>query len=198
MSLRELEHHELGLTWVIDEPMARTSHALVEDRRVWLVDPVDEVTAMERVAGLGDVQAVVQLLDRHNRDCAAIAQRLGVPHLRLPDTVPDSPFEAFGVIGWRRWKEVALWWPDRRALVVAEALGTSKIFAVGPGPVGVHPFLRLVPPTVLDGREPEHLVVGHGGGVHGPDTPRAISEALSRSRRDLPRALVKLPSALRP
>jgi hypothetical protein len=197
MSLREIEHHELGLTWVLDEPLARTSHALVDDRRVWLVDPVDDATAMERAAGLGEPQGVIQLLDRHNRDCAAIAQRLGVPHLRLPTAVPDSPFEAFGVVGWPRWKEVALWWPARRALVVAEALGTSKIFAVGPGPVGVHPFLRLVPPNVLAGRDPEHLVVGHGGAVHGPDTGRAIADALHRSRRDIPRALVRLPLAMR-
>ena len=40
-----------------------------------------------------------------------------------------------------RWREVALWWPQRKALVVAEAVGTGRYFAVGPGPVGVHPWL---------------------------------------------------------
>ena len=45
-------------------------------------------------AALGEPAGVVQLLDRHNRDCAAVAAELGVPHLVVPDAVPDSPFEA--------------------------------------------------------------------------------------------------------
>ena len=79
MSLRQLETHDLGLTWVIDEPFARASHALADDGRVWIVDPVDDAEALDAVAGLGEPVAVLQLLDRHNRDCAAVASRLGVP-----------------------------------------------------------------------------------------------------------------------
>ena len=74
-----------GFTWVQDEPMARASHALVADGRVWIVDPVDSPGVVQRAQGLGEVVAVVQLLDRHNRDCEAIASRLGVPHLKVPD-----------------------------------------------------------------------------------------------------------------
>jgi hypothetical protein len=34
--------HELGLSWVLDEALERTSHALVDGGRVWLVDPVGD------------------------------------------------------------------------------------------------------------------------------------------------------------
>jgi hypothetical protein len=197
MSIRTYDELDFGFSWVIDEPMARTSHALVDDGRVWLVDPVDEGDAIERARGLGEPAAVLQLLDRHNRDCAAVAGRLGVPHLRLPETLPDAPFEPFPVVRQRFWKEVGLWWPARRALVAAEAVGTSDMFTGGLTPVAVHLFLRLTPPRRLASYAPEHLLVGHGTGVHGPSTPAALTEAIDRSRKDLPRVLLKLPSALR-
>lgn len=73
----EVEEHERGLTWVVVEPMQRAFHALADDGRVWLVDPLDgpEVGAAE---ALGEPAGVLQLLDRHDRDCAAIAARLRV------------------------------------------------------------------------------------------------------------------------
>ena len=71
--------------------MTRTAHALATGDGVWLVDPVDVPEAMERAAALGAPAGVIQLLDRHNRDCAAIAARLGVPHLRVPAGRPGQP-----------------------------------------------------------------------------------------------------------
>jgi hypothetical protein len=189
-----LHPHDLGLTWVQDERMERASHALAHDGRVWFVDPVDEPEAIERALALGRPAAVLQLLDRHDRDGQALAERLGVPRLRLPDAVPDSPFKIGSIIDRPRWRERGLWWPARRALVVPEAVGTARYFAVGPGRVGVHPFLRLRPPGVaLGGRAPEHLLVGHGPPVHGPDTARALDEALRRSVRDIPALLKTVP-----
>jgi hypothetical protein len=189
---------ELGFSWIVNEPKTRTSHALVDDGRVWLVDPVDWPEAIERACDLGQPAAVLQLLDRHNRDCAAIAEPLGVPHLRVPAAVPDSPFEVVSVKRWRRWHEVALWWPERRALVVAEALGTNRYFTGGLGAVGVHLLLRLTPPKMLARFEPRHLLVGHGEGLHGAEASAALGTALQRSRRDLPRVLLSLPRAARP
>jgi hypothetical protein len=107
---------------------------------------------------------VLQLLDRHKRDCAALAARLGVPHHDVPEDVPGSPFEVIRVLRRPGWKESALWWPEQRALVVAEALGTTEHFTLGHGPVGVHPLLRLTPPWALRGYVPDHLLVGHGKG----------------------------------
>ena len=47
-------------------------------------------TAIERALTLGEPAGVLQLLDRHNRDCAALAARLGVPHLVAPTSLPGS------------------------------------------------------------------------------------------------------------
>src|SRR3954465_10265029 len=102
--IASLSEVAFGVSWEIEEPTRRTSHALLADGRVWLIDPVDQPEAMERVAALAEPAAVVQLLDRHNRDCAAIAGRLGVPHLHVPDAVPGSPFQAIPVVRIPRWR----------------------------------------------------------------------------------------------
>jgi hypothetical protein len=186
-----------GFTWVQDEPMARASHALVDEGRVWLVDPVDSPGVVERAQALGEIAGVIQLLDRHNRDCAAMAARLGVPHLRLPDELPGTPFEVVGVVSWRKWVEKALWWPARRTLVVSEAVGTTPWFTVGSDPVGVHAMLRPVPPKALRGFAPEHLLVGHGRGVEGDAASDGLRRALEGARRDTPKWLLGLPKLLR-
>jgi hypothetical protein len=183
---------ELGFSWFPDEALTRTSHAIDAGDGVWLVDPVDVPEALERAAGLGTPAGVLQLLDRHNRDCAEIAERLGVPHLRLPSAIPGSPFEVVTVLKLPRWHEIALWWPERRALVVAELIGTNPVYALGGGPAGVHPALRLAPPGALRGYEPEHLLVGHGRGVHGPAAAGALADAYARSRKDMPRLALRL------
>jgi len=191
-----VDESPVGLTWVADEPIARASHALVDRGRVWLVDPTDDPVALERALALGRPAAVVQLLDRHGRDCAALAARLGVPHLRVPAMLPGTPFEVIPVVDVGFWREVALWWAAARVLVVAEAVGTAATYAPGPGGAGIHIGLRLWPPRRLGVYEPEHLLVGHGPALHGPSATRALHEALARSRRDLPRALIALPKAL--
>lgn len=190
--------HALGLTWVMDDPLQRASHGLIDDdERLWLVDPVDEDGVVEHAAALGTPVAVLQLLDRHNRDCEAVARRLGVPHLRTPDAIADSPFVVRRVVHQRFWREVAVHWPEREGLVVAEALGTAPAFAVGDGPVGVHPMLRLVPPRGLRGRGLRHLLVGHGRPLQGDHVAGAIDEAVARARRDLPALVRRLPALAR-
>lgn len=197
MTFRFCDESALGFSWVAEEPLTRTSHALAANGRVWLVDPVDWPEAIERARSVGDPAAVLQLLDRHNRDCASVAARLGVPHFASPATVPDSPFEVAEVKGWKRWREVALWWPEPRVLVVAEAIGTNRFFTGRRGAVGVHLFLRLTPPKVLARSEPEHLLVGHGDGLHGLEAATALREGIRRSRRDLLPTLLALPRASR-
>jgi len=181
-----------GFSWFPDETLTRTSHALDTGDGVWLVDPVDVAEALDRAAALGPPAGVVQLLDRHNRDCAAVAARLGVPHLRVPTAVAGSPFAAVPVLKVPGWHEVALWWAERRVLVVPETIGTNDLYAVGSGPAGVHPLLRALPPGGLRGYAPEHLLVGHGRGVHGPEASAALASAYDRSRRDLPRLAARL------
>jgi hypothetical protein len=194
-----IHRHDLGLTWVMDDAMERACHALRDDGgRVWLVDPAQDDEALAAAAALGPPAGVLQLLDRHNRDCAALAAALQVPHLRVPQQdVAGAPFSVRRVVHNRLWHEVALWWPQRRALVVAEALGTGQAFAVGRGPVGVHPLRRLLPPTMLKGLGPEHFLAGHGAPLHGPDVAAQVDEAIARSRHDLPRLVLRLPTLIR-
>src|SRR3954469_1283684 len=111
-----LTEHPLGLTWISDDPLERSSHALAHDGRVWLVDPIDDAEALERAAGLGDIVAVLQLFMAHERDGAEIARRLGVPFQQLPDQVLDSPFSVLSLDKLSVWKERALWWPKPRGL----------------------------------------------------------------------------------
>ena len=100
----------------------------------------------------------------------------------MPESLPGSPFEVIEIKRSRRWQEVALWWPEPQVLVVADALGTNPFFPIGDDRVGVHPLLKLTPPRRLRAYEPEHLLVGHGEGVHGPEATIALEQALSRSR----------------
>lgn len=194
----KFEQHELGSSWTQSESMARGSHALVHDGRAWLVDPVDSADDVERAIGGNEPAGVIQLLDRHNRDSAAIAERLDVPHLRLPTELPGAPFTAFSIINNRLWREVGLWWPERGALVVAEALGTNKFLAVADTGIAVHPGLRLTPPGALRKyTEVEHLLPGHGQPVHAPDVGDRIQLALDKSRSDLPRTLTRIPSMIK-
>jgi hypothetical protein len=194
----EILTHDLGLSWVMDDALRRTSHALVDDGRVWLIDPVDEPSAMAAATALGEPVAVLVLLDRHRRDARAVAERLGITRLKVPAAVPDSPFEVIpsGVVI-PQWSEVGLWWPERSALVVPEVLGTSPHYTLDSGPVGVHPLLRALPPTEFRHHPAEHLLPGHGAPLHGPQTAGEIEEAYARSRRDLPKLLTKAPRMLR-
>ena len=186
MRLRELTEHPLGVTWVVDDPLLRASHALVHDGRVWLVDPVDAPEAIERAAALGEPAGVLQLFVAHQRDGAAIAKRLGVPFHVLPDVLPGlavlaSSTSTSAVEG-------------ARAVVARSRAGWSSRsrsappphYALGPGPAGVHFLRRAAPAEPAEPFLPEHLLVGHGEPVHGGDAAAALLDALNRSRRDLP------------
>lgn len=198
MAARLIETPEIGLTWVMDETNARACHALCDDGRVWIVDPVEDEAALERVEELGKTVAVLQLLDRHNRDCEKVADRFGIPHVVLPLELRNTPFEAIDVVNNRFWKERALWWQATQTLVVAEAIGTTPLFRPGKAGAGVHVGLRLKPPRkALGSYLPRHLLVGHGDPIHGTGATRALNEALDSSRRGIPAALFGLPMAFR-
>ena len=182
-----------GFGWIVEEAMTRTSHVLAAEGRVWLVDPVDWPEAVERGLRLGEPAGVIQLLDRHNRDCAALAGRLGVPHVVAPDELVESPFAFVPVVRRKRWRESALWWAEARTLVTADALATNRFYTAGKAPIGVHVVLRLKPPRALGAFEPERVLVGHGEGLHGPGTAEAVRDALRTSRRRLPGVLLRLP-----
>jgi len=194
------EDNDLGFSWLPDpgELMERACHAvrLGPGGEIWIVDPVDAPGLDERIvamAGDGGVAGVLQLLDRHERDCAVLAERHGVPLHRLPfDGIAGSGLQAVKVISNPAWKEVAIWSEHDRALIVPEAVGTARYFRAGDEKVGIHPMLRLIPPRSLSAYQPDHLLTGHGTGMHGPDTAAALADGLDGSRRRIPNALVSM------
>jgi hypothetical protein len=188
--VRFCDEQDFGFGWIDEQdPIRRTSHALVVDG-VWLIDPVAWPDAEQRARESGRPRGVLQLLDRHNRDCGAVAERLGVPLQVTPfDGVDGAPFDVIPVVRRKRWQEVALWFPAERILAVGDALGTADYYRAGDEPVAVHPLLRLAPPRkALAGLEPLHVLCGHGQGGHGEGVPAAVREALATARRRLPQA----------
>jgi len=171
-----------GFGWIADDAMTRCSHALAVDGELWLVDPLDWPEAIARATSRTSPAGVIQLLDRHGRDAAAIAGRLGVPRFVAPRSLPGTSFEVIEIRRWRHWQEIALWWPEPRVLITADALGTNPFFTVSADRIGVHGLLKPTPPRQLARLDPEHILVGHGEGLHGPTTAEELRRALSRSR----------------
>jgi hypothetical protein len=97
-----------------------------------------------------------------------------------------APFDVLPVRRGKRWHEVALWVPEQRALVVAEALGSAQYYRAPDERLAVHPLMRLTPPRTLRDVEPRHILVGHGAGVH-DDAASALRDAIDHARsRTLP------------
>lgn len=184
----EFDH---GFGWREVGFLERNSHALVADGACWLVDPLADRAIEERVHAAGEPAGVIQLLDRHPRDCAEVAERLGVPLYVVPfEGIARSPFNVLHVVRMPGWREVALWWPDARALVFADALGTASYFRSRGERLAVHPFLRLLPPKAMaKGLTPIHVLCGHGEGVHGDEAAAELEQALATARRRAPRWL---------
>lgn len=189
-----------GLSWMAhpEETFRRTSHALVADGAVWLVDPVDGAGLDEALAELGPVAGVAVLSAYHLRDAGAVAARHGVAvHVPGPfDSVADridGPVERFAgeladtgfravEVGNPLWSEVALSHPDRETLVVGDALTTADYHTTADRDLMVTPYLAPWPPREsLSGRPVERVLVGHGRGVF-EDAAAALDRALSESR----------------
>jgi hypothetical protein len=187
--VRVVDEFEAGFGWQAGEPefLERTSHAVLSQGNVWLFDPLDVDGLDDRVHALGEPAGVIQLIDRHGRDCAKVAERLQVPlHVTPRGTAPAVP--VLEVMWMRGWHEVAAFLDDS-VLVVGDALGTASYFRAPDERLSVHPLLRLVPPRKLRGLTPAHVLCGHGEGVHGPQAAETLQEALHTARRRLPRWL---------
>jgi hypothetical protein len=175
-----------GLAWIADpdESLQRASVAFRTADGVVVVDPVDHAGLDEQLATLGEVTRVLQLLDRHGRDCATVAARHGVaveppgPAAWTPSGVDRIP-----VVGRKRWREDALLVRQSGLAVIAEAVGSVGLFRAKGEPIGVHPVLRLLPPRrALGGLRPDAIAFGHGAPLQSGATP-ALHEALATSRR---------------
>lgn len=220
--LHEIDRFDRGVGWIAypDEAMERASHAVAVPNEetdtddVWVIDPVDAPGLDDLLGEFGTVAGVVVGLDRHKRDSAAIATRHDVPVYvpewmsgvaddldaeveRFGSRLADTGFEAFRIrdSSVPPWQEVGLF--DGETLVVPESLGSASYFRGDRERLGVHPMLRLTPPTeALSGLNPERVLVGHGVGVL-DNAAVALEDALSGSRRKAPGLYAKtLRSAL--
>jgi hypothetical protein len=185
--MRVVDEFEGGFGWEPDEPefMERTSHAVAREGKVWLFDAIDVEGLDERVRALGEPAGVIQLVDRHKRDCLAIAERLAVPLLITPRETYEG-LDPIRLVWFPGWYEVAIVLRDERVLVVGEALGTAAYYRAPDERLAVHGLLRLRPPRQLEGLEPLHILCGHGEGVHGEEAGEALRQALTTARRRIP------------
>jgi len=180
---------DFAVGWIHPEPgwMQRAGHAVRSGGGVWVIDPPSGEGVLERIRALGEPAGVVQLLDRHPRDAARIAEQLGVPLYEVPTYgVYDAPFEVVPILRTPVWKEVALWFARERTLVCADLLAAAPGYTAPNERLGVHPFLRVPLPREVTDLPAEHLLLGHGPGVHGPQTQEEIRRAFQVARRNLP------------
>jgi hypothetical protein len=200
MKVRFVDEFEGSFGWTpaTAELRRRTSHAVSSGGRVWIVDPLDGDGIDERIRALGEPAGVVQLLDRHTRDCRRVAERLGAPlHVTPFAGVEVAPFDVVRVLDVPGWHEVALWFPAELILVCADAVGSAAYFRARGERLGVHPLLRLWPPKALARFEPTQLLLGHGEGLAGDEAVAALSSALRTARRRIPGWLLRLPQSRR-
>jgi hypothetical protein len=73
---------------------------------------------------------------------------------------------------------------------VSSPCPTADYFRTPSERLGVHPMLRLTPPSKLGRLDPERILVGHGAGIH-EDAATALETALSRSRSHTPGLVAK-------
>ena len=204
-----LETHPLddrgSFAWLLgpSDPQTRASSAVMVNSGTFLVDPVDADGLDELLAKLPRVIGIVTLLDRHGRDAASIAARLGAPRL-IPRALGGQGVGIDGVeervvFASRRWHEALLWVPEQRLLVCAEVLGTAPWDLARAGdPLGLHPFARPWPPRrAFEGINPDVIAVGHGPPLT-DNAAEAMRRVLGGARRQLPRAWLRLvPEAIR-
>jgi hypothetical protein len=194
MSIEVFPLDERGsFAWMLGPSDAadRASAAVVLDAGTVLVDPVDSPELEEHLAALPAVTGIITLLDRHQRDAAELAGRLGVPRL-IPRALGGAGVELPGVeertvLESRRWREALLWVPDRRLLLCAEVFGTAGFdLARGNDRLGMHPVARLRPPRApFAGVAPDAIWVGHGPPLR-DGAAQALDHALRTARRELP------------
>ncbi len=182
------------------------SHMLRTDNGdVWFVDPIDAIGLAEAATEFGRPAGVILLLDRHERDCERIAERFEIP-LYVPSgkwrgkpptgahkftkSIADSPFHGLRVVQRNGfWIERALWWPEKKTLIIAEALGSAAWMKPDRSDhsLAVHPMLRLTPPDCFSEivQDVDVVLPGHGSPIQF-DGGAMVELAVSDSVLDIP------------
>ena len=203
--------HDYGdiTTWIAypEEMMQRASHLVQINEGTFVIEPVDH-PQLDLVCDLSVADGVIVLMSRHSRDSLTIADRHDLP-IYVPEGVSsvrkklDTDVESLeslvdhhnlrliDVVIRRGWEEVALYLPESSTLIVPESLGTVPYFRAPGESIGVHPFIRLIPPRrAFAGVKPTRLFVGHGRPLLDVE-PGMVDHTLAMARRQLPRAWLR-------
>ena len=171
--------------------MQRTSHALAVDGRVWLFDVVDAAGLDDRVRELGRACRCVQLLDRHNRDCAAFARRLGVPLTSSRGRCPtrrSSSGPSCGSAGGARWRS-----GGRSAGSCSRRRARDDPVLPRRRRAGRSPPAAAALAAALAPRPRASTTCSSGTAKVCTHHPAALESALRTARRRIPRWLLALP-----
>lgn len=211
-TFREVDRWDGGVGWTAHptEIMRRTSHALVTDDGVLLVDPVDAVGVDDLIAEFGDPVGVVVLSNFHTRDADEFARRHSVPiYLPFPEDAIDPHLEAAtervdlgdtlggyellevytGSVLGERWVDVGLY--DGETLRIGCSIGTAPFQRVSNERLGMALLRRHDPATdALDHVSPDRVLTGHGAGVD-ENAADALSTALATARPHYLRAILE-------
>jgi hypothetical protein len=166
------------------------------DDGVFLVDPVDAENLDEKIGEFGEVEGIVILFERHERDSERLAERYDCPVYvpewfereldteveKISGNVPGTDWELHTVIDSKVSKEAALYHRETRSLIVADSLGTAKHLRGRNEKLGMSPLYRFNPPKKLLEFEPERIFCGHGKGI-AENANRLIEETISKGRR---------------
>ena len=111
MPWRPVDEHDDCFGWIADERIARTSHALRVDGRVYLIDPLPATASRSACARSASRPRCCSSSTATTATARSGRERLGVPHVRAWEGLAGAPFEVLPVYDNRVWREVALWEP---------------------------------------------------------------------------------------
>ena len=123
-----VDEHDDCFGWIAEERIARTSHALRVDGRVYLIDPLPATASRSacarsasrrRCCSSSTATTATARSGRGGSACRTCARGRAYA---------DAPFEVLPVYDNRVWREVALWEPRSATLVCADVLGTLPYF----------------------------------------------------------------------
>ena len=192
-----VDEWENGFGWIArpEENMLRASHAFVDDG-VYLVDPVDAENLDDKIEEFGEVEGIVVLFERHERDSEKLAERYDCPVYvpewfereldaeveKISGKVPGTDWEIHTVVESRMANEAALYNKDSRTLIVADSLGAAKHLRGRGEKLGMSPLYRFNPPRKLLDFEPEKIFCGHGKGIT-ENATETMKETITKCRR---------------
>ncbi|MFB6241220.1 MAG: hypothetical protein ABEJ36_00260 [Candidatus Nanosalina sp.] len=198
-----VDEWENGFGWIArpGESMLRTCHAFVDDGSVYLVDLLDAENLDEKIEEFGEVEGIVILFERHERDSVELAERYECPVYvpewfereldaeveKISDKVPGTDWEIHTVVDSRMANEAALYNENSRTLIVADSLGTAEHLRGRGEELGMSPLYRFSPPEKLLDFEPERIFCGHGRGII-DNAAELLKQTISNGRRKTPSA----------